>query len=167
MNAVIGAICGDIIGSVYEFNSIKTKNFELFCENSIFTDDTVMTLAIANWLIKDKNSSEVLINELQYFGNAYPNAGYGGMFLDWLGQVNPKPYGSWANGSAMRVSACACVGKTLGEVQDLAFKSSAVTHNHPEVSKVLWPLQMQFFLQEMVHPRMKLEVMLKMNMGMI
>lgn len=132
MNAVIGAICGDIIGSVYEFNSIKTKNFELFCENSIFTDDTVMTLAIANWLIKDKNSSEVLINELQYFGNAYPNAGYGGMFLDWLGQVNPKPYGSWANGSAMRVSACACVGKTLGEVQDLAFKSSAVTHNHPE-----------------------------------
>lgn len=132
MNAVIGAICGDIIGSVYEFNSIKTKNFELFCENSIFTDDTVMTLAIANWLIKDKNSSEVLINELQYFGNAYPNAGYGGMFLDWLGQVNPKPYGSWANGSAMRVSACACVGKTLGEVQDLAFKSSAVTHNHPQ-----------------------------------
>ena len=91
-----------------------------------------MTLAIANWLIKDKNSSEVLINELQYFGNAYPNAGYGGMFLDWLGQVNPKPYASWANGSAMRVSACACVGKTLGEVQDLAFKSSAVTHNHPE-----------------------------------
>ena len=56
MNAVIGAICGDIIGSVYEFNSIKTKDFELFGENSIFTDDTVMTLAIANWLVKDKNS---------------------------------------------------------------------------------------------------------------
>lgn len=132
MNAVIGAICGDIIGSVYEFNSIKTKDFELFGENSIFTDDTVMTLAIANWLVKDKNSLDVLIDELQYFGNAYPNAGYGGMFLDWLGQDNPKPYGSWANGSAMRVSACACAGKTLEEVRDLAYKSAVVTHNHPE-----------------------------------
>ena len=132
MKGIIGTICGDIIGSTREFNSIKTKDFELFTNRSIFTDDTVMTLAIANWLIKDKTSQSVLIKELQYFGSKYPNAGYGRMFSQWVRQENPKPYGSWANGSAMRVSPCAWVADSLEEAQDLAYKSAAVTHNHPE-----------------------------------
>ena len=132
MKGIIGAICGDIIGSLTEFRPIKTKDFELFQNASTFTDDTIMTLAIANWLIKDKDSCEVLVKELQYWGNMYPGAGYGGMFSRWIRQDNPKPYGSWGNGSAMRVSPCAWVGETLEEVQDLAYRSAAVTHNHSE-----------------------------------
>ena len=92
MKGIIGAISGDVIGSIYEFNSIKTKDFELFNRRSEFTDDTVMTLAIANWLIEDKSSKDVLIKNLKCFGNEYPNAGYGGMFKRWLGQDNPEPY---------------------------------------------------------------------------
>ena len=132
MKGIIGAICGDIIGSIYEFDSIKTKDFELFHPRSIFTDDTVMTLAIANWLCEDMNSKDVLIKNLKYFGNRYPNAGYGRSFSKWLRQDSPEAYGSWANGSAMRVSPCAWVGNTLKEVQDLAYMSAVVTHNHPE-----------------------------------
>ena len=113
MKGILGAISGDIIGSTREFNSIKTKDFELFERNSSFTDDTVMTLAIAKWLCEDKDSKEVLIKNLKYFGNMYPNAGYGGMFRNWLYQESPEPYGSWANGSAMRVSPCAWVADSL------------------------------------------------------
>ena len=132
MKGIIGAIAGDMIGSTREFNSIKTKDFELFTKQSMFTDDTVMTLAIASWLVKDNTSERVLVEELQRFGNRYPHAGYGGMFKNWLREENPKPYGSWANGSAMRVSPCAWVADSLEEAQDLANKSAAVTHNHPE-----------------------------------
>lgn len=132
MKGILGAICGDIIGSVYENNPIKTKDFNLFSKRSIFTDDTVMTLAVANWLVEDKSSKDVLIENLKFFGNLYINAGYGGSFYHWLQSDNPKPYGSWANGSAMRVSPCAWVGNSLDEVQDLAKISAIVTHDHPE-----------------------------------
>lgn len=132
MKGIIGAISGDIIGSTREFNSIKTKDFNLFTRNSVFTDDTVMTLAIAKWLCEDKTSKYVLIKNLKIFGNKYPNAGYGGMFRNWLAQQSPEPYGSWANGSAMRVSPCAWVADSLEESQRLAEMSAAVTHNHSE-----------------------------------
>lgn len=132
MKGIIGAICGDIIGSPYEHNSIKTKEFELFQDRSVFTDDTIMTLAIANWLIKDKDSKSVLVNELKYWGNRYPYGGYGAMFYRWLKEDDPKPYGSWANGSAMRVSPCAWAADSLDEAQELAKVSAIVTHNHPE-----------------------------------
>lgn len=132
MKGIIGAISGDIIGSTREFNSIKTKDFNLFTKKSTFTDDTIMTLAIANWLIKDKISKKVLVDELKYWGNKYPDAGYGGMFKRWLKQDTPQAYGSWANGSAMRVSPCAWVGESIEEVQNLSYKSAVVTHNHPE-----------------------------------
>ena len=132
MKGIIGTICGDVIGSVYEFHPIKTKDFELFNKHSTFTDDTVMTLAIANWLVKDKTSKRVLINELKLFGNRYINAGYGRMFVAWLRDDDPQPYGSWANGSAMRVSPCAWAADSLEEAQDLAYLSAVVTHNHPE-----------------------------------
>ena len=119
-----GAIIGDIVGSVYEFDNIRTKDFPLFSFRSEFTDDTVMTLAIASWLGEDKNSKDVLIKTLKYFGNLYPNAGYGRRFYNWLAQDSPEPYGSWANGSAMRVSPCAWVADSLEEAQDLARTSS-------------------------------------------
>ena len=132
MKGIIGAICGDIIGSSREFRPQKTKDFSLYDGYSTFTDDTVMTLAIASWLIKDKSSKEVLISEIRKFGLKYPNAGYGGMFMNWLNQDNPKPYGSWANGSAMRVSPVSWVADSLEESQKLAKMSAIVTHNHPE-----------------------------------
>ena len=135
MKGILGTICGNIIGSTREFDPIKTKDFNLFTKKSMFTDDTVMTLAIAKWLCEDKNSSDVLIKNLQLFGNYYPNAGYGKMFSKWIRQDSPKPYGSWANGSAMRVSPCAWVANTLEEAQDLAKKSAIVTHNHPDGMK--------------------------------
>lgn len=132
MKGIIGAICGDMIGSTREWNSIKTKDFNLFEKRSTFTDDTIMTLAVAKWLCEDRGSEDVLIKNLQKFGNDYPNGGYGGMFLNWLSEESPKPYGSWANGSAMRVSPCAWAADSLEEAQDLARQSAVVTHNHPE-----------------------------------
>ena len=135
MKGILGAISGDIIGSTREFNPIKTKDFELFEQRSQFTDDTVMTLAIAKWLCEDKDSTDVLIKNLKYFGNLYPNAGYGKMFMEWLAQDSPEPYGSWANGSAMRVAPCAWAADSLEEARILAEKSAIVTHNHPEAVK--------------------------------
>lgn len=132
MKGIIGAIAGDIIGSTHEFRPIKTKDFSLFNKKSHFTDDTVMTLAIADWLIEDKNSRDVLIQKLKFYGQKYPNAGYGRMFSQWVLSENPLPYGSWGNGSAMRVSPVAWAGESLEEVQKLARISSEVTHNHPE-----------------------------------
>ena len=130
MKGIIGAIAGDIIGSIYEFHSIKTKDFRLFSKKSQFTDDTVMTLAVASWLCEDRGSKDSLIKNLKYFGNRYPNAGYGKMFSNWLAQDSPRPYGSWANGSAMRVSPCAWVAESLEEARRLAELSAIVTHDH-------------------------------------
>ena len=132
MKGIIGAIAGDIIGSTREFGSNKSKKFPLFEKRSRFTDDTIMTIAVAKWLINDRNSKEELVKQLQYFGNQYPGGGYGRMFKEWLITENPEPYGSWGNGSAMRVSPVAWVGESLEEVQDLARLSSIVTHDHPE-----------------------------------
>lgn len=132
MKGIIGAIAGDIIGSSREFRPIKRKNFRLFNDYSIFTDDTIMTLAVASWLIKDKASTKTLISEIKRFGLDYPDGGYGRMFKKWLSQENPDPYGSWGNGSAMRVSPVAWVAESLSENQRLAEMSANVTHNHPE-----------------------------------
>lgn len=132
MKGIIGAIAGDIIGSTHEFHPIKTKDFYLFTPKSKFTDDTVMTLAIAKWLCEDKTSKEVLIKNVKYFGNEYIDAGYGRMFLNWLSQESPESYGSWGNGSAMRVSPCAWVADSLEEAQKLAELSAVITHDHPE-----------------------------------
>ena len=131
-NMLYGTIFGDIAGSTYEFRACKNYKFTTVPEKSHFTDDTVMTLAIASWLMKDSNDLEVLIKEMQFFGNRYPKAGYGGMFRKWLIAEYPKPYNSFGNGSAMRVSPCAWVAKSLDEALFLAEKSAIVTHNHPE-----------------------------------
>ena len=131
-NMLYGTIFGDIAGSTYEFRACKNYKFTTVPDKSHFTDDTVMTLAIASWLMKDPDDMEVLIKEMQFFGNRYPKAGYGGMFRKWLIAEDPKPYNSFGNGSAMRVSPCAWVAKSLDEALILATKSAEVTHNHPE-----------------------------------
>ena len=129
----IGAICGDIIGSAYEFHKTKDMNFKLFTLRSKFTDDTVMTCAVAEWLMTDpKHSHEQLIKIIHEYGKKYPNVSYGTGFRIWLETNKTKPYNSFGNGSAMRVSPCGYYAQSLNEALQLAKISAEVTHNHPE-----------------------------------
>ena len=124
---ILGAIAGDIIGSIYEFNSTKNVDFLLLSESSVYTDDTVMTVANADWLL----SGDALKGVMLDYGNRYA-AGYGGWFFSWLWSENPQPYNSWGNGSAMRVSPVGWAFGTLEETLEAAKQSAEVTHNHPE-----------------------------------
>ena len=137
-----GAILGDIIGSPYEFDrGDKTKNFPLFSRESQFTDDTVMTLAVAEALMaagdRDENGNDEairrkLVAAMQKWGRRYPNAGYGARFGYWLRSAEPRPYHSYGNGAAMRVSAAAWLYEDVTTVRRMARLSAEVTHNHPE-----------------------------------
>ena len=135
---MIGAIFGDIVGSVYEFDNVKTKEFQLFTDKCKFTDDTVMTVAVADALMQfDKVSDleafkKVLIRTMHRYGKKYPCAGYGGHFRMWLRNKETAPYGSYGNGSAMRVSPVAWYANSLDEARSLAKASAEITHNHPE-----------------------------------
>ena len=135
---MLGAILGDIVGSPYEFdhNNYKHKDFPLLSEKSHFTDDTVMTAAVAVGLIDGKGLPErtfcAVQHEMRFWGREYPHAGYGGMFRRWLHAENPKPYGSFGNGSAMRVSPVAWFAGSMDECEKLAAATAEVTHNHPE-----------------------------------
>ena len=136
---MIGAILGDIIGSPYEFDcGDKTKVFPLFVRNSTYTDDTVMTLAVADaFLGAPQDADEQLLRSrlaasMQHFGRLFPRAGYGCRFNHWLKSRNPQPYGSYGNGSAMRVSSVAWLYHDLDTVRRMARLSAEVTHNHPE-----------------------------------
>ena len=125
---MIGAVAGDIIGSVFEFNPIKSTDFPLFSAHSNFTDDTVLTIAIADCILNGKEYGPTI----KEYGQAFPHAGYGGMFREWLSSDYYEPYNSFGNGSAMRVSPVGFAYNTLTEVLDQAEKSADVTHNHPE-----------------------------------
>ena len=134
-----GAILGDIIGRPYEFDrGNKTKDFPLFCDASDWTDDTVMTIAVADAFMNAMNVDDLawtrkrLIWGMQRFGKRYPDAGYGTKFRRWVKNRNPKPYGSFGNGSAMRVSSVAWLYDDLDTVRRMAKLSSEVTHDHPE-----------------------------------
>lgn len=129
---IYGTIYGDIAGSLYESIYVKDIDSIYIRNESTFTDDTVLTLAVASWLLKNKYDTNVLIHELKSFANMYPYAGYGGSFIDWCKSADSTPYGSWGNGSAMRVSPCAWVAKSLHESEELAKQSAIVTHNHRE-----------------------------------
>ena len=135
---MIGAILGDMIGAPYEFDrSPKTKEFPLFSRGSEFTDDSVMTIAVAEALLDaaGKTDAEIraaLVSSMRRWGRRYPNAGYGGYFYEWLRDKNPKPYGSYGNGSAMRVSSVGWLCETLEETRRVARLTAEVTHNHPE-----------------------------------
>ena len=132
-NKILGAIVGDIVGSTREWNNVKTEDFELLPVGSRFTDDTVMTLAVAEWLMTDPAHSErALVECMQRLGRKYPNAGYGGMFRRWLATDNPEPYNSFGNGSAMRVSPVGLYANSMEEALELARITASVSHNHPE-----------------------------------
>jgi len=128
---MLGAIIGDIVGSIYEWNNHRSKNFELFGEKCDFTDDTVMTLAIAQGLMAGGTAADYA-RFMQQMGRDWPGRGYGGRFLDWLYMANPVPYNSFGNGSAMRVSPVAWAFDSLEEVEAAARETALPTHNHPE-----------------------------------
>lgn len=140
-----GAIIGDIVGSKYEFNNIKTKDFPLFSSECNYTDDTIMTVAVAKAIMLSRDEQcktsgngrsffDILVEVMRDFGRRYPHpmGAYGSRFSEWLTSAEPQPYGSYGNGSAMRVSPCALAAVNLDEALEMARISAAVTHNHPE-----------------------------------
>jgi ADP-ribosylglycohydrolase len=125
---VIGAIAGDVIGSVHEGSQPQSKAFPLFVRQSRFTDDSVLTVAVASSVRKGIGYAD----SLRSWGRRYPRAGYGGMFIDWLSRDDAGPYNSFGNGSAMRVSAIGWAFADLDTVLSEARRSAEVTHDHPE-----------------------------------
>lgn len=125
---MIGAIAGDIIGSVYEASPTKSKDFKLFHKRCTFTDDSVLTVAVAHAILEGKPYGDALHS----IGRRYPNAGYGGTFIQWLESDSPRPYNSWGNGAAMRVSPVGFAFDSEAEVLREAKASAEVSHNHPE-----------------------------------
>lgn len=139
---MIGAIGGDIIGSIYERRQIKTKDFPLFDARCRFTDDTVLTVAIAHAILTGTSYRDAL----RTIGLRYPNAGYGKSFIGWLMGADSSPYNSWGNGSAMRVSPVGFAFSTEAEVLHHAEQTAIVTHNHPEGVKGAQATAMAVFL---------------------
>lgn len=125
---MLGAIIGDICGSTYEFEPANGYDFELFNEDSTFTDDTILSLAVVDAMINNLDLAQTLAN----YAHKYPMKGYGGMFFDWIFSDDLKPYNSYGNGSAMRVSAVGFLARSEEEVMELAKWSAMSTHNHPE-----------------------------------
>ena len=133
---MFGAIIGDIVGSRFEWNNYKSKDFELFTKQCMPTDDSIMTLAVAQAFLRAKadrsDLAEQAVVSMRELGAKYPNYGYGGRFAAWLQSDDPQPYGSWGNGSAMRVSPCAWAATSLEEAIRFSDAVTAVTHDHPE-----------------------------------
>ena len=125
---MIGAIAGDVIGSVYEGTGFKGRDFPLWHPRSRFTDDTVLTAAVAEHLL----TGEDLVDLFHRAVAAHPDAGYGGTFVQWATQRRREPYGSWGNGSAMRVSPVGFAAASIAEAMTMAEATAAVTHDHPE-----------------------------------
>ena len=130
MKYILGATTGDIIGSIYEFNNIKTTDFPLFSDGCCATDDSILTFATMDVLLNKGDYTETYQN----YGRKYPNpyGGYGGHFNVWIHTTQPRPYNSWGNGSAMRVSHVGWAFDTLEQTLEEAKNSAEVTHNHPE-----------------------------------
>ena len=166
---MLGAIIGDTIGSIYEFCNIKTTEFPLFSESSEPTDDSVMSIAVAEWLLTDpERTQQKLEDSMVKWGHKYPRAGYGGAFASWL--FSPQflygyrddtntdedskygtrhPYNSWGNGSAMRASACGWAAHSIEEALDLGKRSAEITHNHLEGIKGAQCVAAAIFLARM------------------
>lgn len=157
-----GAIIGDIVGSKYEFRPIKTKEFPFVSGGCGFTDDTVMTVAVARALLKTREAAAqgdtasfkaILVREMRELGRRFPGVGYGGRFADWLDSRNPKPYNSYGNGSAMRVSPCGLIAVELDEALALAKASAEVTHDHPEGTRGAQAVAACIFLAKIGHSK--------------
>ena len=134
-----GAIIGDIVGSVYEHHNIKTKDFPLFSSQGGFTDDTVMTAAVAMGLLaaykSGRDLTEALTESMLDYGSRYPHRGYGGRFRKWLSASDPLPYNSWGNGAPMRCSAAGWLASSPEKAFELGMYTAGPTHNHPEAMK--------------------------------
>lgn len=135
---MLGAIIGDIVGSRFEFdeNNIKSKEFDFFRVDCRPTDDSIMTVAVADAIMKWKEAGgdlrAIATDSMRSFAEVMPCDGYGARFAEWLFGDNPEPYNSWGNGSAMRVSACGWLGDSLEEVKSLSLQVTDISHNHPE-----------------------------------
>jgi ADP-ribosylglycohydrolase len=127
---MLGAIIGDIVGSRFEFSNHLSTDFELFTKDCAYTDDTICTVAIADAMLQNISFEQSLLTWCRKYPN--PKGAYGGSFAMWIRSENPKPYNSFGNGSAMRVSPCARFSKNRDAVLDYARKSAECTHNHPE-----------------------------------
>lgn len=139
---MLGAIAGDIIGSVYEHRPIKTREFPLFHPRCCFTDDTVLTIAVAEAILTDGDYGRAV----REWGRKYPRAGYGGSFIHWLHSAVPKPYNSWGNGAAMRVSPVGFAFDSIDAVLREARSAAEITHNHPEGIKGAQATALSVFL---------------------
>lgn len=147
---MIGAIIGDIVGSRFEFNNLRSKDFELFTADCFPTDDSIMTVAIGQAIVECQgdysNLSRKAIECMQDLGKTYPHCGYGERFYDWIYSENPQPYSSFGNGAAMRVSGAGFAAHTLDEAKELSYKVTAISHNHPEGLKSAESVAVAIFL---------------------
>lgn len=156
---MLGAVVGDVIGSKFEKENFKSKNFDLFSDELEYTDDSVMSCAVACACIEyssDKNIDNFRKNVIKYMrelGRLHITAGYGRAFISWLLTESPKPYNSWGNGSAMRVSPVAWISDNIEECEQLAEVSAAVTHNHPEGIKGAKAIAVATFLARNNHSK--------------
>lgn len=146
---MLGAIAGDVIGSIYEWHNIKTKAFELIGPRCIFTDDTVLTVALAEAILDGGDCVPVL----KAYARRYPNAGYGGKFKQWARSDDPEPYYSWGNGAAMRISPVGFAFDSLDEVLAKADQYTRVTHDHPDGIKGAQAVAASIFLARTGHSR--------------
>jgi len=146
---MIGAIAGDIIGSVYEARPIKSKDFPLFDPRCTFTDDSVLTIAVALAILTGRPYRDTVLE----IGRSYPHAGYGGSFIRWLTSDNPQPYNSWGNGAAMRVSPVGFAFDTVEEVLEQARQTAVISHNHPEGVKGAQATALAVFLARRDHSK--------------
>lgn len=158
---MLGAIAGDIIGSIYEWNNRKTKNFPLFSPNCKFTDDTVLTVAVADAILNNRS----YMNCFKDYYRHYPHAGYGGMFHQWAKSGNSEPYNSWGNGSAMRVSPVGFAFDDLETVLSKAKQSAEVTHNHPEGIKGAQATAAAIFLGRTGHSKNDIKTYIEQEFG--
>jgi ADP-ribosylglycohydrolase len=150
---MLGAIIGDIIGSTYEFKNADRYDFDLFPPGSDFTDDTVLTVAIADAILNNREYSETV----KEYALNYPGRGYGGWFNQWIFTENPKPYNSYGNGSAMRASSIGWAFDSLGETLKEAERSSSITHNHPEGKKGAKVVAAAIFLARTGHDKKEIK----------
>ncbi len=154
---MFGAIIGDVIGSRFEFCNCKSKSFDLFTSECGFTDDTVMTLAVAKALLSHKNTTDLnsfkreLVDIMHKAGQSYPYCGFGGYFFRWIMNNSTEPYNSFGNGSAMRVSPVGWFADSIENCEALAKATAEVTHNHPEGIKGAVAVAGSVFLSRTKH----------------
>jgi ADP-ribosylglycohydrolase len=158
---MIGAIAGDIIGSVYESHCLKTTEFAIFTANSTFTDDTVLTIAVADCILHGKDYATTF----KHYARKYPSAGFGGMFFEWVSSDSLAPYNSYGNGSAMRVSPVGFAFDTMEEVLAEARRSAEVTHNHLEGIKGAQAVATAIFLAREKESKSKIKEFIEKNFG--